>query len=173
MYLRLLIPMFLFNLLNLTFFKGLVSISYSCHFVLQRSRSIFFLFTISLRKWHVPSMCLLRPWHIRWFFKSIAHLLSTNKFIFLGFMILSSSSIISIITAWHAAYDATTYSTSQYDKARMFCFLELQEIRAPSIMNMYPVILFFSSWSPLKSDAAASARLCKVVKDIEPYRPMA
>lgn len=145
MFSRLLIPVLLFNLSNLTFFTGLVSMSASWHFVLQCSSSRFPLLTWSLRKWYLLFMCLLQPWHTGWFARSIADLLSTNIFIFLGSINLSSSSNISIHATWHDAYDVVTYSASQDDKSTMFCFLQLHEIGVPSIMNMYPTILFFSS----------------------------
>lgn len=136
MFLRLLIPIFFFNSSNLTFFKGLVTISASCNYDLQYASSSFPLLTWSLKKWHLLYMCLLQPWHTWWFSISITDLLSKNNLIFLGSMILSSLSNISIHVVWLAAYDATMYSNSQDDKTTMLCFLEIKEIGAPQIMNM-------------------------------------
>lgn len=133
---KLLIPMSLFNLSNLTFFKGFMSMSVSCHFVLQCLSLSFPLLTWSLGKRYLIYMRLLRPWHTGWFVRSIEDLSSPNNFNFLGSIILSFSSNISINVAWHIAYDAATYSIMHDDKVTMFFFLELHEIEAPSIMNI-------------------------------------
>lgn len=119
----LLIPMSFFNSLDLTFFRGLLSMSASCLYVLQCPSSSFPLITWSIKKWYLISMCLLQPWYTGWLTRLIVDLLSTNNFSFLDSIILNSSSNIPIHATWHATYDATMYSTSHDDKATMFASL--------------------------------------------------
>ena len=125
-----------------------VKMSASSSSDLQNSKQISFLFTNSLIKWNLVSMCLVLLWNTWFFDNAMAELLSQKIVVGSWWFCDKSFKTLLIQTAWHAALVAATYSASAEDRVTMGCFFEAHETTSVPKWNVYPDVLFLSSMLP-------------------------
>jgi hypothetical protein len=95
---------------NVAWSKGLVRISASCFSVGTSMRSMFPFSTLSLRKWHLTSICLVLEWSTGVLAKLMALVLSLNVYV--------------IQSSWEQQLAAATYSAFVVDWATLECLRE-------------------------------------------------
>ena len=134
--------------IHVSFVDGFVKMYVSWSSYLQNYKQISLLFTKSLMKWNLMSMCLVLLWN-KWFFdNAMAELLSKNMVVSSWWFCDNSFNTLLIQTAWHTSLVATTYSSSIEDKVTMGCFFEAHETTHVPKWNVYPDVLFLSSMFP-------------------------
>ena len=113
-----------------------------------KSKQISLLFTNSLMKWNLVSMCLVLLWNTWFLDNDMAELLSQKMVVGSWWFCDKYFKTLLIQTAWHAALVAATYSSSTEDRVTMGCFFEAHETTPVPKWNVYPDVFFLSSMLP-------------------------
>ena len=132
----------------MSFANGFVNMSASWSLDLQNSRQISLLFTNSVIKWNLVSICLVLLWNTWFFDNAMAELLLQKMVVGSWWFYDKSFNTLLIQTTWHATLVATTYSASAEDKVTMGCFFESHETTPIPKWNVYLDVLFLSSVLP-------------------------
>jgi hypothetical protein len=129
--------------------RGLVKISASWSCVGKLIKEIFPFSTLSLRKWHLTSMCLVLEWSIGFFAILMALVLSHWS----GTWIYSSPKPLKVYViqrSWEQLV-AATYSALVVDWATRDCLREDQDTKKQPKNWQVPEVYFLSNRHPAKS----------------------
>ena len=129
---------------KVSFANGFVKMSASWSSDLQKSKQISLLFTNSLMKWNLMSMCLALLWNTWFFDNAMAELLSQKMVVGPWWLCDKSFNTLLIETAWHAALVTATYSAFVEDRVTMGCFFEACETTPVPKWNVYPNVFSLS-----------------------------
>jgi hypothetical protein len=148
--------------------RGLVKISASWSCVGTWIKAIFPFSALSLRKWHLTSMCLVLEWSTRFFAMLMALVLSHWS----GTWVYSSPKSLMVYViqrSWEQQLAVATYSASVVDWETLDCLREDQYTKEDPKNWQVPEVDFLSNRHPAKSASEKPWRAKE--EDAECQRP--